>query len=55
MRQAARFFFGGTVAASVTASRRGASVIRVHDVREVRQALLVDAALSAGDGEMAAQ
>jgi dihydropteroate synthase len=39
---------GGTVAASVLAARRGARVLRVHDVAEVRQALLVDRAL-AGD------
>ena len=36
---------GGTVAASVWASRRGARVVRVHDVAVVRQALLVEAAL----------
>jgi dihydropteroate synthase len=37
---------GGTVAASVWASRQGAHVVRVHDVAAVRQALLVEAALS---------
>jgi len=36
---------GGTIAASVWASRRGAQVVRVHDVAAVRQALLVEAAL----------
>jgi dihydropteroate synthase len=36
---------GGTVAASVWASRQGARVVRVHDVAVVRQALLVEAAL----------
>ena len=39
---------GGTIAASVWASRLGAQVVRVHDVRAVRQALLVEAALAAG-------
>jgi len=37
---------GGTIAASVWASRLGAQVVRVHDVRAVRQALLVEAALT---------
>ncbi len=37
---------GGTIAASVWASRRGAHVLRVHDVAAVRQALLVEAALA---------
>lgn len=32
---------GGTVAACVIAAERGASALRVHDVREVRQALAV--------------
>jgi dihydropteroate synthase len=32
---------GGTIAASVLAVQRGAHVLRVHDVREVRQALAV--------------
>ena len=36
---------GGTIAASVWASRRGVQVVRVHDVAAVRQALLVEAAL----------
>jgi dihydropteroate synthase len=38
---------GGTVAASVWASRQGAELVRVHDVQVVRQALIVDAALAA--------
>lgn len=37
---------GGTVAASVWAARHGARVLRVHDVAAVRQALLVEAALT---------
>lgn len=37
---------GGTIAASVWASRRGVHVLRVHDVAAVRQALLVEAALA---------
>jgi dihydropteroate synthase len=36
---------GGTIAASLWASRHGAQIVRVHDVAEVRQALLVDAVL----------
>jgi dihydropteroate synthase len=37
---------GGTIAASLWASRLGAEVLRVHDVAAVRQALAVDAALA---------
>jgi dihydropteroate synthase len=37
---------GGTIAASLWASRHGAQIVRVHDVAEVRQALLVEAALT---------
>jgi dihydropteroate synthase len=37
---------GGTVAASLYAARHGAQVLRVHDVAEVRQALLVQRALA---------
>jgi dihydropteroate synthase len=36
---------GGTIAASVWASRQGAQIVRVHDVAAVRQALLVEKAL----------
>jgi dihydropteroate synthase len=36
---------GGTIAASLWASRAGAEIVRVHDVAAVRQALAVDAAL----------
>jgi dihydropteroate synthase len=36
---------GGTIAASLWASRHGAQIVRVHDVADVRQALLVEAAL----------
>jgi dihydropteroate synthase len=32
---------GGTIAASLIAAERGAQVLRIHDVREVRQALAV--------------
>ena len=34
---------GGSVAASLLAAARGAAIVRVHDVREVRQALRVSA------------
>jgi len=37
---------GGTIAASLWASRQGAHVVRVHDVAQVRQAFAVEAALS---------
>lgn len=39
---------GGTIAASLWASRQGAHVVRVHDVAQVHQALAVEAALSRG-------
>jgi len=32
---------GGTIAACILAAQRGAHVLRVHDVREVRQALAI--------------
>lgn len=38
---------GGTVAASLFAAEHGAQILRVHDVAEVRQALLVARALAA--------
>jgi dihydropteroate synthase len=42
---------GGTIASNVLAMRAGADVLRVHDVAEVRQALLVaEAVLAAGSG-----
>jgi dihydropteroate synthase len=34
---------GGSVAACLLAAARGAAIVRVHDVREVRQALRVAA------------
>ena len=37
---------GGTIASSVLAWRAGAEVLRVHDVREVREALAVAAAVA---------
>jgi dihydropteroate synthase len=37
---------GGSVAAAIACARGGADVVRVHDVREVRQALDVEAALT---------
>ncbi len=37
----------GSVAACLAAVRRGADVVRVHDVRETREALTVDAAIDA--------
>jgi dihydropteroate synthase len=39
---------GGTIAACLAAARRGASVLRVHDVRAVRQALAVERAILGG-------
>ncbi len=36
---------GGTIAACLACAARGASMLRVHDVFEVRQALLIDRAL----------
>lgn len=36
---------GGTVAACLAAARRGAAMLRVHDVRAVRQALAVERAI----------
>ncbi len=39
----------GSVAASLAAARRGADVLRVHDVRETRQALDVEGAIDAID------
>jgi dihydropteroate synthase len=36
---------GGTVAVAVACARKGAAVLRVHDVEPVRQALLIDLAL----------
>jgi dihydropteroate synthase len=36
---------GGTIAASLAAARSGAAVLRVHDVRALRQALAVESAL----------
>ncbi|MGZ9113834.1 MAG: dihydropteroate synthase, partial [Brevundimonas sp.] len=40
---------GGSLALALEAARRGASVIRVHDVRETVQALAVQAAIAATD------
>jgi dihydropteroate synthase len=40
---------GGTVAACLVAADNGASVLRVHDVAVVRQALAVTRALATGD------
>jgi dihydropteroate synthase len=37
---------GGTIAACLWCAAQGASVLRVHDVRAVRQALSVTAKLS---------
>jgi dihydropteroate synthase len=39
---------GGSVAAALLAAARGASIVRVHDVREVRQALRVAAVVERG-------
>jgi dihydropteroate synthase len=39
---------GGSVAAALLARARGASIVRVHDVREVRQALRVAAVVERG-------
>lgn len=43
---------GGTVAACLFAARAGAAVLRVHDVRAVKQALAVDATLRRALGEV---
>jgi dihydropteroate synthase len=43
---------GGTVAASLWASRQGAALVRVHDVSVVRQALAIEAALGARAGRL---
>jgi dihydropteroate synthase len=37
---------GGTIAACILAASRGAAILRIHDVREVRQALAVVRAAS---------
>lgn len=42
---------GGTIASSLFAARRGAQILRVHDVAELRQALLVEGALTAHASE----
>ncbi|RYZ04186.1 MAG: dihydropteroate synthase [Myxococcales bacterium] len=44
---------GGTIAACLWSAARGASVLRVHDVRAVRQALSVTEALSPSPAESA--
>ncbi len=44
---------GGTISASLWASRAGAALVRVHDVAAVRQALIVDAALNGAPGALA--
>lgn len=42
---------GGTIASNVLAMRAGAEILRVHDVAEVKQALVVtEAVLAAGSG-----
>jgi dihydropteroate synthase len=38
---------GGSIAAALAAARAGCAMVRCHDVRETRQALLVDAAVRA--------
>lgn len=40
---------GGSIALALEGARRGASIIRVHDVRETVQALKVQAAVEAGN------
>ncbi len=42
---------GGTLAACIWAAQHGASVLRVHDVREVRQALAVLSAIDGGTAD----
>lgn len=46
-RSAADERVGGTIAACLAAARRGAAVLRVHDVRALRQALAVEDAIHA--------
>jgi dihydropteroate synthase len=41
---------GGTIATNVLAMRAGADVLRVHDVREVREAMVVAEAVLAAHG-----
>jgi dihydropteroate synthase len=43
---------GGTIASSVLAAAEGADVLRVHDVREMAQALRVAVALGAAPGSL---
>jgi dihydropteroate synthase len=40
---------GGSLALALEAARRGAAIVRVHDVRETVQALAMQAALAAAD------
>ena len=40
---------GGTIAACLACVARGAVILRVHDVRELRQALLIQRAIEQGD------
>lgn len=42
---------GGSLALALEAARRGAGIIRVHDVRETVQALAVQAAIEAAEAE----
>ena len=44
---------GGTIAAALECAARGAAILRVHDVAEVRQALSVSEAIAAVDGGVA--
>ncbi len=43
---------GATIAACLACAAKGAAVLRVHDVAEVRQALAFDRALSKGAGDV---
>lgn len=45
---------GGTIGASILCWQRGASVLRVHDVQEVRQAILIARAASVQQGGLGA-
>ena len=42
---------GGTLALHLAAVAKGASMVRVHDVRAMKQALLVQAALKTAEGQ----
>ena len=50
-REDARSRLGASIAAALAAVRNGASIVRVHDVAETRDALLVWQVMAAGNKE----